>query len=255
MILGSDISNVKFGANQIDKIYQGNSLIYPFGELYTANIISYYKMQDDILDSVGTNNGTPTNITYASGLVGKAAVFDGTSSRILIPDAANLSFTDGTNDLPFSISFLVTHNALKANDQYINKDGIGTFQEWDMNYEAGQFSIRLFQQNWNIYISKKYTFTRVIGDTYHVTATYDGSKTADGIKLYINGNSVGVNNIAGTYTGMIAGTNKMSIGHYEGGTAQILSGKIDEVSIFNKALSVGEVSEINAKLNSGQSLI
>lgn len=221
----------------------------------TANLVSYYKMENNVSDSWGANHGTPTDITYASGLVGQTAVFNGSSSRILVADNSNLSFTDGVNDLPFSISFLVKHNALKANDFYIGKDGVGTKQEWDMNYEAGQFSIRLFSNGWANNISKKYSFTRVIGTTYHVLATYDGSKTADGIKLYINGISVGVNSIAGTYTGMVNDTNKMSIGNYEGGTTQILNGTLDELSIFNIELTAGEVLEINAKLNSGQSLI
>jgi len=43
-----------------------------------------YKFEDNVLDTSGNgNDGTPTDITYAAGVFGQAAVFNGTSSRIV----------------------------------------------------------------------------------------------------------------------------------------------------------------------------
>ena len=67
------------------------------------NIISEYKFQNNTLDTVGSNDGTPTALTYTAGLVGQTGVFNGSTGKVVLPDASNLSFPL----IPFSFSYLV----------------------------------------------------------------------------------------------------------------------------------------------------
>lgn len=49
----------------------------------TDNLISYYKLDSNSNDSVGTNNGTDTSVSYVAGKIGNAASFNGSTSTIL----------------------------------------------------------------------------------------------------------------------------------------------------------------------------
>ena len=51
----------------------------------TDNLVSYWKLDGNSNDSVGSNNGSDTNITYGTsyGKINQGALFNGTSSKIL----------------------------------------------------------------------------------------------------------------------------------------------------------------------------
>ena len=85
--------------------------VAPSGDIPLANIISEYKFENNVLDTVGTNDGTATGVTYVTDMVSKAGSLGASNtSYITVADADNLSFTNGSNDLPFSISFLIKFN-------------------------------------------------------------------------------------------------------------------------------------------------
>ena len=78
----------------------GNSIL-PL-QIPLQNIISEYKFEDNALDTVGTNNGTATSLTYATGLVGKTGVFNGTSSKV---DTNTNNLIGGKSQVSFSCLF------------------------------------------------------------------------------------------------------------------------------------------------------
>lgn len=67
----------------------------------TDNLISYYKLESNSNDSVGTLNGTDTSITYWGWKIWNGAIWNGTSSKITT--ASTTLFTG--NDI--SISFWI----------------------------------------------------------------------------------------------------------------------------------------------------
>ena len=86
-----------------------------------GNIISQYKFQNNANDFVGSNNGTATNLSYVTGLVGKAGDFSGgTNSQVSIPDADNLSFGNGTSDVWDGSAFIRGGNS----------NAIGSLSDW-----------------------------------------------------------------------------------------------------------------------------
>ena len=56
------------------------------------NIVAYYKLDGNSNDSVGTNNGTDTAITYsvANGKINQGAGYNGSTSKITISNTSVL---------------------------------------------------------------------------------------------------------------------------------------------------------------------
>ncbi len=201
----------------------------------TANIVSYYKMEGNVLDSVGTNNGTATAITYEAGLVGQTAVFNGTTSFI---NLNSTSIIGGKSAFSLVIPFKMTTKT--ENSLY---GSWGTPEKIIVRVLSGQ--IQFYTHTGTQVGGSFIAFTDTTA--FHIiTCTYDGAK----MRVYLD------NVLSGTtynQTGTInLGGDTEKIGNDRGNTG---SGLFDEVSIFNKALTAAEVSDINAKYESGQSLI
>src|SRR5690606_35078959 len=71
---------------------------------FTTALVAYWKYNGNSNDSSGNgHNGTDTSMTYGAGQVGDCAIFNGSTSKIIVPDANGFSFTNGSSDVPFTI--------------------------------------------------------------------------------------------------------------------------------------------------------
>ena len=86
--------------------------------------------------------------------------------------------------------------------------------------------------------------TPTVSNWHFIVCTYDGSN----IKLYVDGSYIGQTAASGNIAGAAGAT---YLGAYNKANDHYLNGKIDEVSIWNSALSSNEVS---ALYNSGNGL-
>lgn len=64
--------------------------------LSTLGLISYYKLDSNSIDSVSSNNGVDTSVTYSSGKLGNCAIYNGTSSKTVVGNPNNLKLSQGT---------------------------------------------------------------------------------------------------------------------------------------------------------------
>jgi len=204
--------------------------------VYQDSLVSYYKMENNVLDNWVINNGTATSITYAAGLVGQSAGFNGTTSFI---DLNSTSIIGGKST--FSLSIIFKYGG-KANSVLYGSWSTG-LEKIIVRINTGQ--IQFYTKTSAIVGGSFVAFTDT--SSYHILiCTYDGTT----MRVYLD------NVLSGTtyaQTGIIgSGGETEKIGKER---TTVADGRMDDVSIFNKALTVGEVSEINAKLNSGQSLI
>jgi hypothetical protein len=170
--------------------------------------------------------------------------FDGVDDFIDCGDADNLSFGDGSSDSAFSIS------------SWLNMDNVVRFRilsKYDTSKEEYIFStssgrqlvLNLYSQNNSaVKIGRigSTILTPYIGTWIHVCATYDGSGSSSGIKIYINGvRDDANNNNSGSYVAMQNNTAPLRIGS---GASYFANGSIDETAIFNTELSASDVTSL-----------
>ncbi|EJL66319.1 LamG-like jellyroll fold domain-containing protein [Flavobacterium sp. CF136] len=222
-----------------------------------ASLSAYYKLDGNANESTGLSpNGSATGIDYVAGKTGSAARFDSSTDRIDIADTNSFSFTDGVNDLAFSMSmwvnftvFTVAISGSTYGNWLINKRGTGTNNEWQLVLHEGELKFFKFNASGSIYQGIKMANPFSLNTWYNLVYTDDGSKTNAGMKFYINSVLQTVsNNNSGTYTGMTNGTNGVRIGLNSWDLSSPYlrhQGYIEEVGVSkNKALNQSEIDYV-----------
>ena len=214
----------------------------------TDNLIAYYKLDGNSNDSVGSNNGTDTNITYSTdyGKINQGARFQSNSSKIELVTASTLGL--GGTSLSFSCWCRVETPSSSAG--YIlgfQSSSSYTFFEW-----AGfrvqtdgklRFTFYTTSGSFKEYTSPNNPNIMNDGKKHHIVFNYDGAS----VKVYIDNSLFWTQNITGTISFNSTEPLRIGVGH----PAAFYNGGIDEVGIWNKALSSTEITEL---YNSGNGL-
>lgn len=160
------------------------------------------------------------------------------------------TFTDGTRDIPFSVSFW-----LKSSDtsgvQYLAAKGaiFGTSYEWEI--QAGTtLKLRLWSGGAPVYYIQ--ASTPLLPDVWnHFVITYDGSETQNGINIYKDGaNAVPTRTLNAPYAGMQNSNLGLCIGTAFSSLSYAVStndlrGKIHSFAIWkNRVISLSEASSL-----------
>ena len=224
------------------------------GNKWLPYVISAWKFEDDATDSIGSNDGTETSISYVTGSVSKASDYTaGTSSKIDVADDNTLSFGDGSSDSAFSVSVMMLLKT-DANAMMFDKRTTGSGErEYSAWYDAGGSTLvfRLFDESTGGYIEITRAFTPTLDVWIHLIFTYDGSSSSSGITMYLNGVSTGSTGSSGSYTAMENGSASLVFGKLNSGTTFSLDGYLDDLILWNKELSASEASEIKTDQISG----
>jgi len=220
------------------------------------NFISYWKFDGNALDSVGSNNGTPTSITYPSGLIGQAADFNGTTSNVVVPDANDLSFGNGTSDVDFSTITLIKFDDLSDNPRLFTKIRADAFQfEYIALPVNGKFNFINYDTDNNKQIRTENDVVIPLSEWIVITQTYEASTKT--LKTYQNTAINNVNLNQGAYTSMINTNAPLVIGE-DGRSAftNNLDGQINALSFLNVKLSEEQVAyAVNKYLTANEHLI
>jgi len=208
------------------------------------NFISYWKFDGNSNDSVGSNNGTPTSITYSTGLIGQAAVFNGTTSKVVVPDAANLSFGNGTSDVDFStICLIKIANRAAFPRIFIKVNADGTQAEYLLTIFNDKARALNIDASASASIRTDYGLNLVQNTYIVVTTTYKAS-TKD-LKIYVNNSVYNIDSNSGVYTAMEIGTGNLSIGFDPRSSGSgFLDGEINALALLNVELTVNQVADV-----------
>ena len=236
--------------------------------VYTDNLVASYSFDTDFSDYTGNNDLTAFGSATAGvtgGKVSDCAELDGNSDYTIAADSDDFSFTNGTSDLPFSISFWANFDSYNPSSQLaswiISKRGDTIETEYQVAFVSNVFVVDLFSQGGNsVYIGTSLPFVPTTGGTtwQHFTVTYDGSNTSNGIKMYIDGISQTPTSYgSGTYLGMINGSEPVNIGSQSWSPwSGEFDGKLDEFHIWkNRELTSAEVLDIYNTENAGNSIL
>jgi hypothetical protein len=196
--------------------------INPFGD---SSELALYKFEDDATDAEGNYDATSSpNVTYASGYIDKAAVFNGSSSYINISSLPELTANR-------SVSMWFKASSIDNNDRLF-----GSVQ--GSNY----FNISFGATN-NISAYTGGTLISSASNSISTNVWHNVVLVANGTsgKLYIDGNEV----ISTTITSHTINPTAAYIGTNEGNVGvQVPNASIDQVRIFNRALDSGEVTAL-----------
>ena len=202
----------------------------------TGNVVLYHlnESSSSIVDSSGQNNtGTATAVTY--GQVGEfhtALGFNGSSSYVNIPNAANLNPTTAiTTEAWVKWGINPATGLPWAN--IINKNGDGQYQ---LQHNVGNTSFEFAVQTNTGRTWAQSTTAPIMGTWYHIVGTWDS--TSNTVRIYVNGN---LENSVST-TGTIATSNSpVNLGRRNVNFDRYFNGSIDEAAIYTRLLSPTEI--------------
>lgn len=209
----------------------------------TDNLVAYWKLDESSGDAAdATGNGytlTNTSTTYSAAKINNGADFDGTNSKLSRTISNNLSGS-------FTISAWVKIDVTGA-DHLIAVSEVSSYSNYWLFFGINgsqKLYANLYDGTNNPYIVTTTTFST--GTWYHVVFIRDTA--ADNIRIYINGSSA-ASAVTDTTTSV------PTYGDFNLGKrtyfASKLDGSLDEVGIWSRALSAGEISQL---YNSGNGL-
>jgi hypothetical protein len=179
-------------------------------------------------ETTNANNGTLTNgPTWTTGYLGSGISFDGTNDYVSVPSSTSL---DMTNKATVS-AWIYPTNFADYRTMMIRINGGGT-QYYGMSLNASGALICQFTPG-----SLTSSSLMTLNAWNHVACTYDGAT----IIAYINGQSAGSSSASGN----IGTPTTLGIG-YDPVNGRYFAGKMDDVRIYNRALSSTEVAQIKA---------
>lgn len=160
------------------------------------------------------------------------------SQSISVADSDSLSFGNGATNSPFSISVWVYEDTISGNVNFVQKRYNPNF-EWALYRVASNYYFRVYNGGtYTNYLEARTNALPNAGNWVHVTATYDGGMDASGVNLYIDGTLDTDNRLEqNTFTASSNTTSITEIG-------KNLTGKLDQVVVWGKELTSGEVSSL-----------
>lgn len=216
-----------------------------FAQINQNGLVSYWNFDEGsgttAYDSVGNNDGTIYGATWASGITGGALSFDGIvgNDYVIVPNDSSLNFTGG-----FTIQGWINSTSTDGPHVIASKWN-SEESDWSYIFKDHNTSDKL-----RISLSESYgqdlgdlegTNSIPLGTWTYVATTYD---TADGsLRLYLNGVEDASVNI-GAGRPVNSGLTDFVIGavFYSGAYRENFSGSIDELAIYNRALTASEIT-------------
>ena len=232
--------------------------------VYSGSVWQLVEGIANILDGISTASTARTTLevnsidedAQANGtkVTAPALYLNGTSSYVTVADDDKLSFTDGTDDLPFSISAFIKMTDATLFSIVGKYTGTSSEREW-LFWVNGSDKLNFFVQDNASGNSEGQQSTAALtsyeGQWIHVAATYGGSgpnsasaftAASDEITIFVNGAAVAMTDVSGgTYTGMANGGGAMWVGRASSSYAK---GSIRDVKIFNRELTSTEIAQL-----------
>ena len=214
-----------------------------------ANMVSWWGAEGNARDGLGNNDGAlQGGVAFAAGQVGQAFNFDGSTGYVEMPDSPSLSITG-----QLTIDAWIKPNNLSTIQSIVSK--YYTCQQIEQRSYAlevrtgGAIQFCVYNGQTDQYHCVQTTSGITSGVFTHVAGTFDPA-TQD-MKIYFNGVDTGAPVLPGSVDVNVIfdSTTPVDIGRTfcvgtSNGPSDYFGGLIDEVEIFNRALSASEVQGI-----------
>jgi hypothetical protein len=200
-------------------------------------IIAFWKGEGNANDSAGANDGTLQNgAAFAAGQVGQAFSLDGVNDYVSIPDSVTLRPDNLTVEGWFN--FGATNGERVLLSKPLGTGFLNSFVLW---LDNGALRGHVGDASGGGPIVSHFSFQPVPGQWYHLAYTFDDN--ADVQTLYVNGllvaSGVTSKTIGYDGNGVVLGADVD-----RGTPGGFYQGRMDEVSIYPRALSAAEIQGI-----------
>jgi hypothetical protein len=201
--------------------------------------VSYWRLGEaagtTAADEQGANNGTYTNsptLAQAGALTGDANTavsFDGTNDR------TDVAYVAGLNPDKFTVEAW----ARPTGGAGTNRGVVGSYHEVSGVFGYGIWAAS--DNTWKLYVGNGSARTTVTGPAVtlnawtHLVGTYDGTNA----RLYVNGNLAAT--VAVSYARNTTAALGIGAWNNNGTWQEYFPGRIDEVAVYNRALSVTRI--------------
>jgi len=216
----------------------GNEVSFTIGDL-SPYLMAYYPFNGNANDASGKGNngtiyGTLTPTTDRKGNLNSAYAFNGIDGYVEIPSS---SYVKPTNAITLSTWFYLGATGKMFDDMFTVTYN-GEYNPYSSYYICKMYDSLSFC----ITTGNPATSTIIRSGTklnlnqwYHAVGTYDGNV----MKLYLNGHL----EVSAVKTGTITyNSNPLKLGHAV--HDQFFTGKLDDMKVYNKALSENEVLQL-----------
>lgn len=238
--------NITSGTENISVCYNetvySNETIYNFSSVYGA-----YRFENDLNDS-GPSNFYGTGVGSYSYIPSKGTNATGNYS---------INFTGGYAHFGNAYGFERTDNfsasawirtSYSADYQVIFSKRIAsgdyTGHVFFLDYtDSNKLNLWLQNKNANVIKVKGSSTNLANGNWHHVAFTYDGSSSASGVSLYVDGAPETETTISDTLSLSIANAANSQVSGY-GGTTSVFRGGIDELYVFDEELTASNITDI-----------
>ena len=196
--------------------------------------VSYWKLNDAngvvAVDSVGSNHGTVHSATWTNGILDAALDFDGSNDYVEVYNNASLEPGDGI----LTVSAWIKADYLASNDdnQIVSKWHNGGYILYYDCYDRKLYFAVKDSSDIRRDVGVPFSDTN---NWHHVCGVNNGTN----VSIFIDGNET----IGDVISGYTVNSESLYIGCYDG-YGGYFNGKIDDVIIYNRALSTEEIQQM-----------
>ena len=194
-----------------------------------AGKVSCWSAEGNANDLVGSNHGVLTNgTTFTAGVVGSAFAFDGIDDVVSVADNATIDFAPGA---AMSVSFWMDRTSGAPIQHMIGKRALCIDESfnWQVAFDTSSFQFGEKPPNGTTVSDKP-----PIGTWIHVTGTQSGNLW----RFYVNGD------LSDSTVGALGPVNTAALLMGSAGpTCQHYGGALDEIQIWNRALTDDQVAQ------------
>lgn len=208
-----------------------------------AGQVAWWRAEGDARDTLGNHHGAPQNgITFTNGVAGAAFQFDGVNDGVIVPHDEALNISSNGFTVEFWMRGDKNQSGQEANELCLIEKSHG----WVQPYAGWAVQVlsdgRLgwgFGAGGNTFPSVRSPADVLDGQFHHIAGTYDGTNIA----LYVDGQMHGLTNYSGLVLNNMLPVN-LGFTWGNGTPRRFFRGDLDEVSVYQRALSAGEIRAI-----------
>ncbi len=203
-----------------------------------TNLVSHWSFNNNAIDSINANNGTAVGVTATSGVKGvdnTAYYFDGVDDYIEVPDSDSL---DVGNSLTISVWVKPTDLDSRYNIYKASNDTTANAMWLEIGTSGTTYTNGLATAIQGWFLARK---SNILSPNIWQHIVYTRNGTGASNKLYINGVLVGWDAEA---ENSYANSNVPKLIGARTTTTQLFKGSMDEMRIYNRALTQPEITHI-----------